>query len=89
MWTYIDQEATDAANCVNTYKMKNSYAPDADITAEEVKLFRMWLATTLLLFDQNNRGQQLYNIFSFGVCFFTKLLYLLFSIISICYLFSI
>lgn len=64
MWTYIDQEATDAANCVNTYKMKNSYAPDADITAEEVKLFRMWLATALLLFDQNNRGQQLYNIFS-------------------------
>ena len=64
MWKYIDQDATDSANCINSYKMKNSYAPDADITAEEVKQFRMWLATSLLLFDQNNRGRQLNNIFT-------------------------
>lgn len=65
MWRYIDQEATDAANCITIYKSKNNYSPDADITAEEVKMFRTWLATELLKFDQNNKEEQLYNIFDF------------------------
>lgn len=64
MWPYIDQDATDAANCVNVFKMQNKYSADSDITADEVKLFRTWLATELLKFDQNNKEEQLNSIYT-------------------------
>lgn len=64
MWPYIDQTATDEANNINIFKMNNSYAPDSDITADEVKKFRTWLATELLKFDQNNRGEQLNALYT-------------------------
>lgn len=64
---YIDQEETNAANSVSLYKTQNRYAPDADITAEEVKQFRTWLASEILKFDQDNLGKQLNSMYSYKV----------------------
>lgn len=65
MWKYIDQKATDEANCVNKFKMRNQYTSDADITEDEVKKFRTWLATELLKFDRNNKEEQAYKLFDY------------------------
>lgn len=64
MWPYIDQTGTDIANSISLYKMKNKYSPDADITADEVKKFRTWLASELLKFDQDNKGKQMYSLYT-------------------------
>lgn len=60
---YIDTVATDEANNMYQFILKNNYSPDADITLDELKKFRTWLATQLLKFDQNNEGVQQYKIF--------------------------
>lgn len=64
MWQYVDQKATDDANNINIYKLNNSFATDDDITSDEVKQFRTWLATELLKFDQNNRGEQMNELYT-------------------------
>ena len=61
---YIDIYETDKANCVTTYRMQNDYATDCNITLDELKKFRTWLAVQLLKFDQNNLGEQVYNIYN-------------------------
>jgi hypothetical protein len=48
---YIDMDETDIANNTNEYILRNSYITDKDITLDELKKFRTWLATELLLFD--------------------------------------
>ena len=48
---YIDWTKTNKINSVDKYITYNSYVPDDDITLEELKKFRTWLATNLLLFD--------------------------------------
>lgn len=65
MVPYIDQDETNKANSAALFKMKNKYAPDYDITTEEVKQFRTWLATELLKFDQDNRGEQMHSMFDY------------------------
>ena len=44
---YQDTEATDRANSINKYLALNKFSSDTDITLEEVKNFRTWLATTV------------------------------------------
>lgn len=61
MWPYIDEEATDAANQWNLYKTKNKYSTDPNITIDKVKLFRSWLATTILTFDMDSKGNQMHD----------------------------
>lgn len=61
MFPYIDMYETDRANSVIKYALLNGYTPDSNITIEELKKFRTWLATNLLLFDVNNDGEPLYN----------------------------
>ena len=48
MKDYVDIEETDLINNSNRYKTKNNFVPDPDITLEELKAFRTWLATNLL-----------------------------------------
>lgn len=60
---FIDVKETDKINSVIEFARKNNYATDDDITIDELKKFRTWLATQLLSFDINNKGEQLYELF--------------------------
>lgn len=60
---YVDVVETDRANNIMEFVLKNSFAPDADITTDELKRFRTWLAETLLSMDQNDKGMQMNLIF--------------------------
>lgn len=59
---YVDTVETDRINNIDEFKIKNSYTSDDDITIDELKKFRSWLAATLLKMDQNESGEQKYNI---------------------------
>lgn len=61
---YIDVYATDKANNIMTYRMQNNYVTDSNITLDEIKKFRTWLASQLLKFDQNNLEEQKFDIYS-------------------------
>ena len=61
---WVDVEGTEEANNLNKFLVHNKFTTDSDITLEEIKKFRTWLATTLLSFDQKTDGTQkkvLYN----------------------------
>ena len=60
---YVDQFETDKINGVGQYILKNSFSADEDITTDELKKFRTWLATTLLSMDQDDNGAQRTIIF--------------------------
>lgn len=47
----VDTTETDAANTTTQFTLYNSYSTDSDITLDELKVFRRWLAETLLGFD--------------------------------------
>lgn len=55
---YIDYYETDRANKISRFILKNSFAPDEDITLEEIKKFRTWLASTLLNFEEFDVGTE-------------------------------
>lgn len=55
---YIDTVETDKINSVIPYRIKNKFTADSDITIDELKKFRTWLATELLKMDQNHIGLQ-------------------------------
>ena len=44
---FIDNEATDHSNSISKYVALNKFSSDTDITIDEVKNFRTWLASTL------------------------------------------
>lgn len=64
MYLYIDSIETNRINSIGDYIVKNNFQPDADITVDELKVFRTWLAKNLLLFDQNADGTQAYDIYN-------------------------
>ena len=55
---YIDTIETDRINSIRDLRMKNKYVTDEDITLDEIKLFRTWLATEILAMDQSDKGNQ-------------------------------
>lgn len=59
----IDFDNTYKVNSVVSYLAANKYTTDSDITIDELKKFRTWLATYLLAFDQNTEGQQQYKLY--------------------------
>lgn len=61
---YIDTQATDATNSIKDLLVYNRYTADLDITIDELKKFRTWLAKNLLSFDQDADGEQIYNMFT-------------------------
>lgn len=48
---YVDNEETDKINSISKYLLNNEHITDEDITISEIKLFRRWLAATLLNLD--------------------------------------
>lgn len=64
MERYVDKYETDNVNNIIKYRLKNQFTADSNITIDELKKFRTWLATQLLLFDTNNLGEQLNSIYS-------------------------
>lgn len=62
---YVDSVETDRINSTIEFRMKNSYSPDNDITIDELKLFRTWLAQELLKMDQTELGEQKKAYFSY------------------------
>ncbi len=63
IYPYIDETETDRINSIQEFIAKNKYVTDSDITVDELKKFRTWLATQLLSFDQNSGDMQLINMF--------------------------
>ena len=60
----VDTVETDRINNTVEFRRKNEYTPDADITLDELKKFRTWLATELLTMDQTELGEQKHSLFS-------------------------
>lgn len=50
---YVDSDETDRINSITALVLKNEYTPDGDITVDELKLFRSWLAKQLLMMSEN------------------------------------
>jgi hypothetical protein len=61
---WVDVEGTETANSISTFVRKNNYTTDSDITIEEIKKFRSWLADALLDFDRDTAGEQKRSFFS-------------------------
>lgn len=55
---YVDETATEEINNVLPLIRDNKFTTDSDITLDEIKKFRTWLASTLLTFDQDAKGNQ-------------------------------
>lgn len=53
---YIDVLETDKINSIRELRLKNQYVADNDITIDEIKKFRTWLATQLLDLDKTEFG---------------------------------
>lgn len=45
---YVDDSATNCANDMSGFKTFNKFTPDSDITIDELKKFRTWLASALV-----------------------------------------
>lgn len=68
---YVNSELTDSANNIIPFVRSNSFSTDSELTLDEVKKFRRWLAETLLSFDRNMGGQQKNQLYTES---FTKVL---------------
>lgn len=68
---WVDAELTEQANNVVRFEQHNSLTTDADLTVEQVKRFRTWLAEVLLALDQDHNGRQLNSFYDKN---FTKVL---------------
>lgn len=60
---WVDELETENVNDVQQYQRSNKYTTDPEITIDEVKKFRSWLATQLLLLDQTVSGRQKYSFY--------------------------
>jgi hypothetical protein len=56
---YVDAVETDRINSVVELELKNTYTPDDNITVEELKQFRTWLAQQLILMSDNKALEEL------------------------------
>ena len=45
---YVDEDETEKVNAIHKYIEYNSFTPDEELTLEQIKGFRTWLATELL-----------------------------------------
>ena len=61
---YVDDIETDKINSTVEFRLRNKYVTDEDITVDEVKVFRTWLATELLKMDQTELGEQKHSKFT-------------------------
>lgn len=56
---FVDMTETDAVNSISKILSSNEYITDPDITIDDLKLFRRWLAAALLRMDQDSAGDQM------------------------------
>lgn len=61
---WVDVEGTEDANSLNRFLVHNKFTADSDITLDEIKRFRTWLAETLLSFDRRDDGTQKQSLFN-------------------------
>lgn len=61
---FIDNMETDRINSTIDLRMKNKYVTDEDITIDELKKFRTWLSSEILLMDQTVEGKPKYMYLS-------------------------
>lgn len=59
----IDLDNTTKANSITLFSAANKYTSDEDITVDELKKFRKWLATYLLAFDRDGEGKSQYKLY--------------------------
>lgn len=64
MMDYVDAIETDRINSTKEFRLKNEYVPDNDITIDELKLFRTWLAKEIISLDTDEWGKQKYLYFN-------------------------
>lgn len=62
---YIDNTATDAANSIAKWVEYNKFSPDDDITVDEVKQFRTWLARTLYNLDKDTASYEVREMLAY------------------------
>jgi hypothetical protein len=60
---WVDVEATESANNIIPFTRSNKYTTDEDLTIDDVKKFRQWLADSILEFDRNEGGEQKISFF--------------------------
>lgn len=61
---YVDEARTRMANDISSFLRENKYVTDEDITLDELKVFRSWLASSLLEFDIHEDGTPAHNLFN-------------------------
>lgn len=63
----IDQEITDQINDISIYKYKNGVQIDSDISLEDLKKFRSWLASELLkIYEYKDDVKNMLNYYAQG-----------------------
>lgn len=61
---WVDEIETENLNDVQKYVRLNKHTTDPELTIDDVKKFRTWLAEQLLLLDQTVSGKQKYEFYS-------------------------
>lgn len=61
---YIDVYETDKINSVVKYRLQNNFTSDNNVTIDELKKFRTWLATNLLMFDLDDLGNPINSLYN-------------------------
>jgi hypothetical protein len=56
--SFADMAGTDTANNITLFCTQNKYVTDPDITLDELKKFRTWLATQLLAFNPTDANEK-------------------------------
>ena len=53
MQEYVDRDATNKANDITEFQIANNYVVDGDIDINKLRQFRTWLASEILLLNEN------------------------------------
>ena len=61
---WVDEIETEALNDIQKYIQANKHTTDPALTIDDVKKFRTWLATELLLMDQTASGKQKHELYT-------------------------
>lgn len=64
---YVDSAETDKVNNINHLELINSYSPDEDITIDELRLFRSWLAKQLFHMSPNTTDFKVLHILNYYI----------------------
>lgn len=63
--SFIDKDETEKINSISQYTLYNNYTTDDDITIDELKEFRTWLASTILSFEELTFGDDVKHMLEY------------------------